>query len=131
MKRFYMITFWIISAGSICLLSFLLTKNISVLSVLKDIGFPLGALLFTVGNLWHKKEDQEFEREKYSQERKDKYWDKRFEFYLELYNLVIKINYELKDEDIRLHPKNEEKVLPDIRMKLKMLSDKAEVLKEY
>ena len=58
--------------------------------LIKELALPIGACLFTVGNLWHTKENQEFEQKKHKEERADKYWDKRLGFYYRLVAIIRK-----------------------------------------
>jgi len=69
------------------------------MSFFKDVALPLAALMFTVGQLWHTKENQEFEKEKHAQDRKDKYWDKRLEYFHKLNELVGTITYNFTGQD--------------------------------
>jgi hypothetical protein len=98
MKNFYKDVFWFFVAVFLILVGWSCFKK--DISLIKDIGLPFGAMIFTVGNLWHMKENQEFEEKKHSLERKDKYWDKRFKFYSKLHELVGIINYKLMGEDV-------------------------------
>lgn len=98
MKNFYKSVFWVTVAFLLYLIGWSCYKK--DISLVKDIGLPLGAILFTVGNLWHIKENQEFELKKHLLERKDKYWDKRFKYYSRLHELIGTINYELMNEDV-------------------------------
>lgn len=76
----------------ISLSSFLLVVICSIClgkwALLKDIGLPLAALMFSSGQLLLDEKKHEFDIQKYQQQRKDQYWDKRFAYAGRLQDLV-------------------------------------------
>jgi len=129
MKKFYESLFWFSIFTIPVFIVWAWEKQ--DLSIIKDIGLPLGAIIFTVGNLWHTKENQEFEKKKHLLERKDKYWDKRFKYYTELHDLVGTVNYELLGEDVI--PKEDGVAFKDTKLgrvykTLQELGDEGEIL---
>jgi len=128
MKNFYKYTFWVFVAALLGLISWSFYKK--DISLIKDIGLPLGAILFTVGSLWHTKEGQEFEEKKHLLERRDKYWDKRLNYYYDLKKLVGNINFELGDKDV-LPPMDvafKDSELGKLYISLMKLEDEGEIL---
>jgi hypothetical protein len=96
-KLFYQILFWATFLVLICILSdFSLPIDINKL---KGLGLPLAAILFAIGTLWHKKEDQEFERRKHSNEMNLAFRQIRWGYYSLLKEVVATILF-LSEEDI-------------------------------
>ncbi len=88
MEIFYCILFWFIFFITIALSVVYFWKN--NITVLKDFSLPLLALIFTIGQLWQGETKNRFEREKYIQNRKDLYFDKKVEIAL-AFNTYLEI----------------------------------------
>ncbi len=71
------------------------------IKTLQSVGLPLAAILFTIGTLWHKKEDQEFEKQKHANEMNLAFRQIRWGYYSLLKNEVVAIIlYGLSPEDV-------------------------------
>lgn len=103
-KRFYQVLFWLIFLMLIyIMLGFPLPIDIAKL---KDIGLPLAAILFAIGTLWHKKEDQEDEKRKHDNEMNLAFRQIRWGYYSLLKEVVSNIIY-LSGEDVMPKPEVE------------------------
>lgn len=69
-------------------------------TILKDIGLPSAAILFTIGSLWHKKEDQEMERQKYNNEINLALRDIRWGYYSKLKEVWEILRWKLEETDL-------------------------------
>lgn len=117
-RSIFMVLFWVC-----CLIFFIMAACKGGANFIKDFGFPAAALLFTFGQLW-------FDRVKHEQERKDKYWDKRLEYYCELHKLVETIIIKFQNKDVMPQSEAEFKdtVMGMISVGLWELEGKGEIL---
>lgn len=67
---------------------------------IKEFALPLAALIFATGQLLLAEKAHEFERQKHAQQRKDQYWDKRFQFF-ERFRETIGMILEFAPEDAK------------------------------
>lgn len=93
MENFYCSLFWLIFAVIIFLTGYCFYKG--NLNQIKDFSLPLLALIFTIGQLWQNEEKNRFEKEKYTQSRKDLYFDKKVEIALSINKYLEQISLEV------------------------------------